>query len=91
VKTTCKHCGSRAPHKLLGRGDPPFAALAFGGPVFALFLALARKRRFRCADCGAVFFAHTLNSRIFVGVLLFMLLLLVLRIIAAFLPESWLE
>jgi hypothetical protein len=81
---TCPLCGSNGPHHQIARSEYPSSVpLALFGPIFALFFALARKRRFRCDRCGATFFSHTLNSGCFLSILLFFALLFAIAIVVA--------
>jgi len=61
----CPACGeANAIHRVARPEYDPVAPQVIGGIFLALVFSLSRKRRFRCGQCGNLFFSHTINSRI---------------------------
>ena len=54
----CLALGGHTPAPTYGRSMSPFA-LHFGGLFFSVLYSASRRQRFKCRDCGELFYSHT--------------------------------
>jgi transposase-like protein len=66
LKVQCPACGEEHAHHRLGPVMySPVVLVLIGGVVLPLIFELSRKPRFRCEKCESVFTKHTVASRLF--------------------------
>ena len=78
----CPACDRAGGHQRVSRSEySPVAPVMLGGVLFAWVFDLSRKPRFRCGQCGEVFSAHTLLSRLFLGIFIWIVLALLVGLV----------
>jgi predicted RNA-binding Zn-ribbon protein involved in translation (DUF1610 family) len=63
----CPACGETSARHQVARSEYDPVAPQFAGILMAFVFVLSRKRRFRCEQCGQLFFSHTAGSRVWLA------------------------
>ena len=80
--TKCPTCGESVTFRRAPRTEySPVAPVIFGGFLLAWIFALSRKSRFHCGGCNGFFLAHTIASRIWLGIFGLLIICILLPIL----------